>query len=118
MLSIRRFTMTRQILFGVVVISVLVAVALGALFSYYSRLLAVRESEDTLKKESAMVVNIIEYAQLNMQNEALYAARRFRDELLAGGGSARHRQDCQREGRQPAGSLYRRNSHHRQSSLS
>ncbi|MDR3300208.1 MAG: methyl-accepting chemotaxis protein [Candidatus Accumulibacter sp.] len=81
MFSIRRFRMAQQILIGMFVCSALVAFLIAFVLSVYSHRLAISESEGTLKNETAMIANIIDFAQTNMQQDALLALEYFRDEL-------------------------------------
>jgi len=77
MFSIRRFRMAQQILIGVFACSALVALFLLISLSSFSQRLAVDESENTLKSEARMIVDIIEFAQLNMRTSALLALEQF-----------------------------------------
>ncbi|MDR1849306.1 MAG: methyl-accepting chemotaxis protein [Zoogloeaceae bacterium] len=81
MFSIRRFRMAQQILIGVFTCSALVALVLLIFLSAYSQRLAVNESENTLKNEAVMVVEIIEYAQADMRTSALLASAYFNHSL-------------------------------------
>jgi methyl-accepting chemotaxis protein len=81
MFSIRRFRMAQQILIGVFVCCALIAFLIAFVLSIYSQRLAVNESEITLKNETAMIANIIEYAQISMQQDALLALERFLNDL-------------------------------------
>jgi methyl-accepting chemotaxis protein len=73
--------MAQQILVGVLACSVPVTLVVVFFLSSYSRDLAVKESESTLKSETSMAVDIIEYAQSDIQKGALLALGRFLDEL-------------------------------------
>ncbi|MDR3221950.1 MAG: methyl-accepting chemotaxis protein [Candidatus Accumulibacter sp.] len=81
MFSIRRFRMAQQILIGMFVCSALVAFLITFVLSTYSQRLAVSESESTLKNETTLIANVIEFAQTNMQQEAMLALEYFWNDL-------------------------------------
>ncbi|MDR2787344.1 MAG: methyl-accepting chemotaxis protein [Candidatus Accumulibacter sp.] len=73
--------MAQQILIGVAVCSVVMAAVIATVLSHYSQGLALNESKSTLQTQAALVTNVARYAQANMQQSALAANDRFRNEL-------------------------------------
>lgn len=78
---IRHLPLVRQTLIGTIVICTLAALGLSLTLSFHTRKVALEESRNTLRTQTALIVRTLEYAEERMKQEAVEALARFASEL-------------------------------------
>jgi methyl-accepting chemotaxis protein len=77
MFSLRRLPLAQQTLVGVICICALATLALAAVLSSHTHNIALSESEKTLKTQTEFIDRTVEYAEKNMQQDALMGLHAF-----------------------------------------